>query len=154
MDWISIAWIAGGLFGSLAIGLIIGRIVASLKYPNPDKPQIFTTRQALIVLAAVVVAVGLIIFAVLYQPKKSASSSDPFGEGEYFDGYTDGDKMPQDGDIDPEGYGDGTDVETDGMDGILPGGGDEGGAGEGGEGGGEETSTAQNEADVKTNPVT
>ena len=68
MNWINWAWIGGGLLGSLIVGLIIGRIVAGIKYPNPDKPHIFTPKQSVIILVGVVVAVALIVFAMLYQP--------------------------------------------------------------------------------------
>ena len=64
MNWINWAWIGGGLLGSLIVGLIIGRIVAGIKYPNPDKPHIFTPKQSVIILVGVVVAVALIVFAL------------------------------------------------------------------------------------------
>ena len=43
MNWMNFALIAGGLLGSLVVGLIVGRVVAGIKYPNPDKPHIFKT---------------------------------------------------------------------------------------------------------------
>ena len=69
MNWMNFAWIAGGLLGSLIVGLIVGRVVAGIKYPNPDKPHIFTPKQSAILLIAVLVAVALVIFSIVYQPK-------------------------------------------------------------------------------------
>ena len=81
MNWINWTWIGGGLLGSLIVGLIIGRIVAGIKYPNPDKPHIFTPKQSVIILVGVVVAVALIVFAVLYQPKPKNGGEDLMPSG-------------------------------------------------------------------------
>lgn len=77
MNWMNFAWIAGGLLGSLIVGLIIGRVVAGIKYPNPDKPHIFTPKQSAILLVSVLVAAALVIFSILYQPKPKTGSDDP-----------------------------------------------------------------------------
>ena len=77
MNWMNFALIAGGLLGSLVVGLIVGRVVAGIKYPNPDKPHIFTPKQSAILLVAVLVAIALVIFAILYQPKPQTAGDDP-----------------------------------------------------------------------------
>ena len=77
MNWINWAWIGGGLLGSLVVGLLIGRIVAGIKYPNPDKPHIFTPKQSIIILAGVLIAIALIVFAILYQPKPKNGGEGP-----------------------------------------------------------------------------
>ena len=77
MNWMNFALIAGGLLESLVVGLIVGRVVAGIKYPNPDKPHIFTPKQSAILLVAVLVAIALVIFAILYQPKPQTAGDDP-----------------------------------------------------------------------------
>ena len=94
MNWINWAWIAGGLLGSLAVGMLIGRIVAGIKYPNPDKPPIFTPKQSAIILVSVLAAVALIVFAVLYQPKPKVNDADLPFDGEMVDSI---DSLPEDG---------------------------------------------------------
>lgn len=94
MNWMNWAWIAGGLLGSLAVGMLIGRIVAGIKYPNPDKPHIFTPKQSAIILVSVLAAVALIVFAVLYQPKPKANDADLPYDGEMVDSI---DSLPEDG---------------------------------------------------------
>ena len=89
MNWMNWAWIAGGLLGSLAVGMLIGRIVAGIKYPNPDKPHIFTPKQSAIILVSVLAAV-----AVLYQPKPKANDADLPFDGEMVDSI---DSLPEDG---------------------------------------------------------
>lgn len=91
MNWINIAWIAGGLVGSLVIGLLIGRVIAGIKYPNPEKAHIFSPRQATIILIGVLVAIALVVFAVLYQPKpKTQDPSGVEGPSDFVDGNTNG----------------------------------------------------------------
>lgn len=87
MNWINWAWIGGGLLGSLVVGLLIGRIVAGIKYPNPDKPHIFTPKQSIIILAGVLIAIALIVFAILYQPKPKNGGEDLLPSG--MDGMVD-----------------------------------------------------------------
>lgn len=118
MNWMNFAWIAGGLLGSLVVGLIVGRVVAGIKYPNPDKPHIFTPKQSAILLVAVLAAIALVVFSIVYQPKPK----------------TDGDSMAgMDGMMGPDGMTDytGGDLPVDGLkegdpapDNALPGGGE------------------------------
>lgn len=46
-----------------------------------DKPHIFTPKQSVIILVGVVVAVALIVFAVLYQPKPKNGGEDLMPSG-------------------------------------------------------------------------
>lgn len=57
------------LGGGLALGLVGGLVYAGLKYPNPNKKQMFTTRQKIIVMAVGLVGVALIVFAFVKKPK-------------------------------------------------------------------------------------
>ena len=79
MNWMNFAWIAGVLLGSLIVGLIVGRVVAGIKYPNPDKPHIFTPKQSAILLVAVLAAIALVIFSIVYQPKPKNDSDSMAG---------------------------------------------------------------------------
>ena len=96
MNWTNWAWIVGGLLGSLVIGMIIGRIVAGIKYPDPDKPHIFTPKQTAIVSVGVLVAAALIVFAMLYQPKPSQPDGDSAGMEDLLPN-PDGDMLEGDG---------------------------------------------------------
>ena len=85
MENIKIILIALG--ASLVAGLVIGRAVANFKYPDPNKHRVFTPKQSLIATAVVVVAVGLILFALLYTPQpKIPDNGALYGEDA---GYTD-----------------------------------------------------------------
>ncbi|MDD3193352.1 MAG: hypothetical protein PHE47_05795 [Oscillospiraceae bacterium] len=99
MNWMNWVWIGSGLLGSLVVGLVIGRIVAGIKYPNPDKPHIFTPKQSVIILIGVLVAVALIAFAILYQPKPKTDDSLSPGMDDMMDpdgGAADGDLLNDD----------------------------------------------------------
>lgn len=110
MNWINFAWIAGGLLGSLIVGLIVGRVIAGIKYPNPDKPHIFTPKQSAILLVAVLAAIALVVFSIVYQPKPkndgdSMAGMDGMMNPDGMMGYPNGDDLPVDdlkeGDIAP-----------------------------------------------------
>lgn len=55
--------------GGLALGLICGFVYAGLRYPNPNKRQMFTTVQKIIIMVIALISVGLIIFAFVNKPK-------------------------------------------------------------------------------------
>ncbi len=69
MNWTNIALICGGIVGSLVVGLVVGRIIASIRYPDPDKPHIFSPKQTLVLLGIVLIAVCVVVFAIMYHPK-------------------------------------------------------------------------------------
>lgn len=57
------------LGAGLALGLVGGLVYAGLKYPNPNKKQIFNTKQKIIVMVIGLVSVALIVFAFVKKPK-------------------------------------------------------------------------------------
>ena len=150
MNWINWAWIGGGLLGSLVVGLLIGRIVAGIKYPNPDKPHIFTPKQSIIILAGVLIAIALIVFAILYQPKPKNGGEDLLPSG--MDGMVDPNGvLPMDdagldgGEIEP------ADEQLDGVEEDQP---EESGEENANEPETEAGATDENEDAAKANPVT
>ncbi len=150
MNWINWAWIGGGLLGSLVVGLLIGRIVAGIKYPNPDKPHIFTPKQSIIILAGVLIAIALIVFAILYQPKPKNGGEDLLPSG--MDGMVDPNGvLPMDdagldgGEIEP------ADEQLDGVEEDQP---EESGEENANEPETEDGATDENEDAAKANPVT
>lgn len=150
MNWINWAWIGGGLLGSLVVGLLIGRIVAGIKYPNPDKPHIFTPKQSIIILAGVLIAIALIVFAILYQPKPKNGGEDLLPSG--MDGMVDPNGvLPMDdagldgGEIEP------ADEQLDGVEEDQP---EESGEENASEPEAEDGATDENGDAAKANPVT
>ena len=150
MNWINWAWIGGGLLGSLVVGLLIGRIVAGIKYPNPDKPHIFTPKQSIIILAGVLIAIALIVFAILYQPKPKNGGEDLLPSG--MDGMVDPNGvLPMDdagldgGEIEP------ADEQLDGVEEDQP---EESGEENASEPETEDGAMDENEDAAKANPVT
>ena len=64
------------LGGGIALGAVGGLIYAGIRYPNPNKRSIFTARQKVIMLICVLLGVGLIVTAFVYQP----GEKDPGGD--------------------------------------------------------------------------
>lgn len=63
--WAStLTMILGVLFLGWLAGKMIGRIYASIKYPDPNKPQILSAKQKMIFIAMLVVVVGMVYFAL------------------------------------------------------------------------------------------
>ena len=64
------------LGGGIALGAVGGLIYAGIRYPNPNKRSIFTARQKVIMLICVLLGVGLIVTAFVYQPGEKDSGGD------------------------------------------------------------------------------
>ncbi len=78
-DWaVTLMTIAAIIIGGYILGKIIGSIYASIKYPDPDKPQIFTSKQKIGFLCIAVLVSGLIYFAL--KPPVEELPEDMMGE--------------------------------------------------------------------------
>lgn len=101
IPWVKpLVFIFGGILGGMVLGWVVGKIIARIKYPDPNKTRLYSGKQLLVVMGVVVVSIGLILFAVLYQPKAedpSDPSLDPAAGGEMLPG--EGEVLPTDGEL-------------------------------------------------------
>lgn len=99
IPWVkSLLFILGGILGGIILGWVVGKIIALVRYPDPNKTRLYSGRQLLIVMGVVSVSVILILFAVLYKPKaKDPDITDPE------DPFASGDMLPEGGETLPVG---------------------------------------------------
>ena len=68
--WLSTLIIAVVILGLAAlVGMIIGKIVGNILYPDPEKQSILSRRQKLVCLGMLVAAFAVAIFALVYEPQ-------------------------------------------------------------------------------------
>lgn len=56
------------LGGGVALGAVCGLVFAGLKYPNPNKKALFSTKQKIILMVVAVLGTAMIIFAFTKKP--------------------------------------------------------------------------------------
>jgi len=101
IPWVKpLVFILGGILGGMVLGWVVGKIIARIKYPDPNKTRLYSGKQLLVVMGVVAVSIGLILFAVLYQPKAEDPSDpplDPAAGGEMLPGEEE--VLPTDGEL-------------------------------------------------------
>ena len=85
-------YIAFTLLGGIVLGIIGGKIYASFKYPDPNKRSVLSNKMKLILSGVMVVAIGLIVFALTFKPAPKVDDSLPV-DGE----MGTSDSLPEDG---------------------------------------------------------
>ena len=73
------------------IGKIVGTVYATIKFPDPNKTQIFSPKQKVVFLSVIALVVGMIYFAL--QPEKPID--DMLGDDMYGDGQGQGQDQGQ-----------------------------------------------------------
>lgn len=94
------------LGGGALLGFVAGKVFAGIRYPNPEKRQLFNAWQKVVVLVVTILSIGLIVGALVYKPA-SPEVTDPLAvSGETGQGEAGADAK-EGGTADAGGYGGG-----------------------------------------------